>query len=136
MCPESIGYKQRGFGLPATIFIIVILAMIILAMSDLNQASSRAFSQDYQSQRAFYAAESGAQVALNRIFLGGIACTDPMNSINFGDGVAGLAQCAVALECEPVLVSSVTYYTVTSTGTCGTGDDIAQRQIQVRARSE
>ena len=132
MCPDSLKFKQRGFGLPATIFIIVILAMIILAMSDLNQASSRAFSQDYQSQRAFYAAESGAQIAMNRIFLGGGSCG--ASPISFSS--AGLIDCSAVLSCAPpVIVSSVTYYTVTSTGTCGTGDDTAQRRIQVRARS-
>lgn len=132
MSPESRKFKQQGFGLPATIFIIVILAMIILAMSDLNQASSRAFVQDYQSQRAFYAAESGAQVALNRIFQPGGGCG--ASPISFSRD--GLIDCSAALSCTRVDVGVVTYHTVTSTGTCGSGDDIAQRRIQVRARSQ
>ena len=131
MCPESSKHRQQGIGLPATIFIIVILAMIVLAMSDLNDASSRSFVQGYQSQRAFYAAESGAQIGMNRIFLGAGSCG--ASPINFN--ADGLNNCSAALSCSQVVVSSVTYYTVTSIGTCGTGDDMAQREIQVRARS-
>lgn len=131
MSPDSLKFRQRGFGLPATIFIIVILAMIVLAMSDLNEASSRAFVQGYQSQRAFYAAESGAQIGMNRIFLGAGSCG--ASPINFS--ADGLGNCSAALACSQIDVSTVTYYTVISIGTCGTGDDMAQREIQVRARS-
>jgi MSHA biogenesis protein MshP len=132
MCPDSFKFKQQGIGLPATIFIIVILAMIVLAMSDLNESSSRAFVQDYQSQRAFYAAESGAQVALNRIFQPGGSCG--ASPINFTSN--GLTNCRADLVCTRDDVGLVTYHTVTSTGTCGSGDDMAQREIQVRARSQ
>lgn len=130
MSPDH--HNQSGFGLPTTIFIIVILAMIILSMSDLNQASSRAFVQDFQSKRAFYAAESGAQIALNRIFMAGGSCG--ASPISFT--ASGLTDCSATLSCSQVVVSSVTYYTVTSTGSCGTGDDMARREIQVRARSQ
>ncbi len=129
--------KQRGIGLPASLFIIIILSLIVLAMSDLNEQSALAFGQDYHSMRAFYAAESGAQVAMNRIFVGAAACSDPMTPIDFDSGGSnpGFDNCTASISCSSVLVDGTTYYTITSTGTCGAGFEQAQRSIQVRASS-
>lgn len=128
---------MRGVGLPATIFIISVLALIVVALSELNESSALGFGQSYQSQRAFYAAESGAQVALNRIFVGGTACNNSLADINFEAGGAnpGLNRCSADLSCTQVSVAGTDYYTVTSIGQCGSGFDQAERSIQVRARS-
>ena len=122
---------QLGLGLPATIFIITVLAMIVVALGELTRGSSQAFAQNFQSQRAFYAAESGAQIALNRVFTGGSACGS-LSDISFGSN-QGLENCSASLSCSQVVVDSVTYYTFQSTGTCGTGLDEASRMIEVRA---
>jgi len=129
---------MQGVGLPATIFIISVLALIVVALSDLNESSALGFGQSYQSQRAFYAAESGAQIALNRIFVGGTACNNSLADINFESGGAnpGLNSCSADLSCTQVSVAGTDYYTVTSIGQCGSGFDQAERSIQVRARSD
>lgn len=127
--------KQKGIGLPATVFLIVIVALIIAALSDLNTKTNIGFGQDFYSIRAFYASESGAQIALNRVFVGGQACSPAIADIDF-DTVAnneGLESCNVSLSCEQIIVDSVNYYTFTSTATCGAGLEQAQRSIQVRA---
>ena len=127
--------RQKGLGLPATVFIITVLALIVVAISNLTRDSNLGFAQNFQAQRAFYAAESGAQVALNRIFVGGTACSAALADIDFNaSGTnAGLESCSAALSCSQVTVSGVTYYTIDSIGTCGSGFDQAQRQVQVRA---
>ena len=144
MCPDycthrAIPKRQKGIGLPGTIFLILIVSAIVLAMSELNESSNLGFGQDLQSMRAFYAAESGAQVALNRVFLDGETCTGPEDA-NLADidfsATAGLQQCSAVLGCTQVIVDSVTYYTFSSTATCGGGYEQAQRSIQVRARSD
>lgn len=137
MCPEKIPGKQRGIGLPATIFIVVILSLIVLAMSDLTEQSGLGFGQDYHAMKAFYAAESGAQIALNRVFVGGAACSNPMTAIDFDSGGSnpGLNNCTATMACSSVLVDGITYYTFLSTGSCGAGFETAQRSIQVRASS-
>lgn len=127
--------RQKGIGLPATVFLIVIIALIVLALGDLNTKSNIGFGQDFYSVRAFYAAESGAQIALNRVFVGGQACNNSLADIDF-DGVTdneGLESCQVALSCRQVIVASVNYYTFSSVASCGTGLEQAQRSIEVRA---
>lgn len=131
-------YKQLGIGLPATVFLIVIIALIVLALGDLTRKSSLGFAQDFFSIRAFYAAESGAQIALNRVFVGAQACSNALVDIDFNNaGVnLGLDSCTAVLNCQQDVVDGINYYTFTSTATCGTGYEEAQRSVEVRARSE
>ncbi len=138
MCPNQIPNKnaQRGIGLPATIFIITVLALIVVAMAELNQSSSQAFAQSFQSQKAFYAAESGAQVALNRIFVGGVACNNSIADIDFSSAGDGLQDCVADLGCNQVTVSGVNYFTISSTASCGGGFGEATRSVEVRAHDE
>ena len=127
--------KQKGIGLPATVFLIVIVALIVLALGDLNSKSNIGFGQDFYSIRAFYAAESGAQVALNRVFVGGQSCIATLADIDFDtiSNKAGLEGCSVSVSCNQVTVDVIDYYTFTSTATCGAGIEEATRAIQVRA---
>ena len=129
--------KQAGIGLPATVFLITILAAIVVAMSDLTEQSSLGFGQNYHSMQAFYAAESGAQVAVNRVLVGGAAaCVDPMAPIDFdaGGDNPGLNNCEAVLACTKDSVATIEYYTITSTATCGSGFEQSQRSVQVRAK--
>ena len=128
--------KQRGIGLPMALFIITVLAMIIAAITDLEESSGVGFSLDINSMRAFYAAESGAQVAMAEIFPasggGGGSCASVAASHTFNQ--LGLNGCKAELACSSVTVDSVDYFTLTSTGSCGSGLDQAVRVIDVRAR--
>jgi len=127
---------QSGIGLPATIFLIVILSLIVLAMGDLTEQSNLGFGQDYHSVRAFYAAESGAQVALNRVFVGATTCNNALADIDFDSGGAnpGLDDCSTVLSCDSIPVDGSTYMTFVSTATCGTGYELSTRSIEVRAK--
>jgi len=133
--PQLTINRQKGIGLPATVFIIVILALIVVAMSDLTEQSNAGSVQDYQSMRAFYAAESGAQVALNRVFVGGETCNNALADIDFDSGGdnPGLNNCIAELACSSDTVLAVDYMTFTSTATCGTGYEQSTRSIEVRA---
>ena len=115
------------------LFVITILALITVALTDLEQSSGVSFSLDVNSMRAFYAAESGAQVAMNRIFppdTGGGSCVSP--TVTFT--AKGLNGCRASIACSVVTVDSISYYTLRSTGACGSGLDLAERLIEVRAR--
>ncbi len=135
MYPRKHYAKQAGIGLPATIFLIVILALIVLAMSDLAEDSSLGFAQDFESTRAFYAAESGAQIGLNRVFVGGEACDNALGYLDFeaGGNNPGLNNCRAQLVCRVDTVAGTNYMTFTSTASCGSGLDQAVRAVQVRA---
>lgn len=130
--------NQQGVGLPATVFLIVIVALIVLALGELNTKSNLGFGQDFYSIKAFYAAESGAQLALNKVFVGEQACGVGIVSIDFDtiSNKTGLESCNVNVSCTASTVDSIAYYTFTSAAVCGAGYEQAQRSIEVRARSE
>lgn len=127
--------KQSGVGLPATVFLISILALIVVAMSDLTDQSHKGFGQDFESSRAFYAAESGAQIALNRVFSGGQVCNAALTDIDFDGGGAnpGLDNCEAEISCTPITINGIEYRTFISTATCGSGFEQSTRSIEVRA---
>lgn len=142
--------KQRGAGLPVAIFIITVLALVTVALSNLEESSGVGFSVDVNSLRAFYAAESGGQIALNHLFPPGQAesnCSQAffksdatrstVPSINFSSMSTppeGLALCKVWVQCSQDSVEAINYFTVTSTGRCGAGLDEATRVVTLKAR--
>lgn len=128
--------KQAGFGLPVAIFIITVLAMVVAGISKLGESSAVAFGQDVNSIRAFYAAESGAQIGLARLFSvvsPAVSCGSSIYSDH--TGLEGLNKCNVDVACSSVTNAADTYYTLVSTATCGSGIDAAQRVVEVKAKS-
>lgn len=146
MCPERIlnariTARQSGFGLPMAVFVITVLALVIAAMAQLQQSSSEGSSLQLQSQRAFYAAESGLQLSLNLLLppdgSAGRSCASvPFYAHDFSSlsSSYGLRGCSVRVECQSLTVSSELYFTLTSTGSCGSGTDNARRTTEVRVK--
>ena len=127
--------KQRGIGLPVALFVITVLALIVVALTDLEESSGVSFSLDINSMRAFYAAESGAQVAMAQIFPAGGStgsCSSISSPVSFS--APGLNGCRARLLCSREVDGAVSYFTLQSTGACGTGKDTAERVTVVRAR--
>lgn len=127
---ESIN-AQRGAGLPVALFVITVLALIVVGMGQLQQSTAGAVSLQIQSQRAFYAAESGAQVGVYKVF-NGSNCAAYAETLNFGSGA--LSACSAAVNCSAQSNGSEELLTITSSGQCGSGPDLARRQIEVRVR--
>ena len=50
--------------------------------------------------------------------------------------VAGLRDCAADIDCVVEGADPVSYYRISSTGTCGTGQAQAQRTVQAMAKIE
>lgn len=126
---------NQGFGLPAAIFVITVLAMIVAAITSLSESSSVAFGQDINSIKAFYAAESGAEIGLARKFsVTGVSTGCIVGIYSNNSGLTGLNGCSVTVDCSSVPVDGIDYYTLTSTATCGSGSDAAQRVVEVRAK--
>ena len=82
MYPERGIKQQIGAGLPVALFIITVLALIVTSMAQQQESSGASVSQQILSQRAFYAAESGAQVAVAEA-LSGSSCGSVSSSITF-----------------------------------------------------
>ncbi|MDH3224565.1 MAG: hypothetical protein OEO23_12680, partial [Gemmatimonadota bacterium] len=58
---------ERGFALAATLAVLVLMSALIFAVADGALISTRASAMEYQSSRAFYAAEAGAEVAMAQL---------------------------------------------------------------------
>lgn len=141
MSPEltAIGYKQKGFGLPFAIFVIVILAMIAAAITQLETDSSESVVFDVQSTRAFLAANSGVQIGMNRLYPPGLTANDCTHayfnatpSISFNS--AGLENCTASVTCVADSVGGDDFFSLISLGKCGANLDLAMRIVEVRVR--
>lgn len=137
MYPDVRSFRyQRGAGLPVAIFVITVLALIAVAMTQLQQSTGASISQQILSQRAFYAAESGAQVAVTEVL--GADCSAVTSKLNFSKGA--LSGCEATLSCQSVQgdidggPGDETVFTLTSDGVCGQGPEQASRSVQVRVR--
>ena len=124
--------RQQGLGLMSAIFLIVVVAVLVVAIARMVRTSEAAFSQDVMTHRAFLAAETGAQIALNRVFapVGSSSCASPW-TWDLTD--VGLANCQATVDCRTETVGGTTHYTVESNGRCNAGGIAAERQILVRA---
>lgn len=138
MCPDVSSFRyQKGAGLPVAIFVITVLALIAVAMTQLQESTGASISQQILSQRAFYAAESGAQVAVKEV-LGGGSCSAMTSTLDFSNGA--LSGCEATLACQSVQgdidggPTDETVFTLTSDGVCGQGPEQASRSVQVRVR--
>ncbi|MEQ8857040.1 MAG: hypothetical protein RIC56_00195 [Pseudomonadales bacterium] len=129
--PSGTPSRQRGIGLIAAIFLIVVVVGLVAAITNLVRASSDAFAQDVVSHRAFLAAESGAQLGLNRVFApsGAGACGNWTWNLT----PAGLEACSAAVVCRSEVVAGTPHYTIESDGRCDVRGVVAQRRILVRA---
>lgn len=124
---------QKGLGLPSALFLILVMILIVAAINQINEHSASAYGREWMSMRAFYAAESGAQLAAVYQLT-----SEPSPSCNAGFisdlniTAAGLSSCRISVACEEKIVSAKSYFTLTSTGVCGTGVDAATRAVQIR----
>lgn len=124
--------RSRGMGLVSAIFLILVVTILVVAISRMVRTSSDAFAQEVLSHRAFLAAESGAQLGLNRVFApsGTGSCTTQSWDLSN----SGLNYCQVTVDCRSETVASTTYYTLQSNGRCEIGSRVAERQVLVRAQ--
>lgn len=137
MCPSCRGLNQQsGAGLPVALFIITVLALLVIGMAQLQQAGGESVSLQIQSQRAFFAAESGAQVGVREVLDAG-SCSAISSEVLFS--TSGLNGCRSALTCESVTANisgpgGNTVFSIESRGQCGAGVDQATRVVEVRVR--
>ena len=129
----------NGFGLPFTIFVLLVLGSIALGVTALEESSTEMVAFDVQSTRAFLASQSGVELGLNRLLPPGTAANDCTHaffnsspSISFTE--AGLETCEATVTCTVESVLGTDYYTLSSRGTCGTGLSFAERVVETAVR--
>lgn len=127
--------NQRGIGVPAAVFVITTMAVIVVALNLLVQQSSQSFENEINLTRAFFAAESGVGFSLNGIYppeefpgYGGSTCAGTQASpIVYEFNTDGLGYCEAEVFCESVNISGTNYLTIQGTGSC----DGISRTVQV-----
>jgi len=132
MYPNNLKIKQMGMGLPVALFIITIMSLIAVAVNRLGESSSQAYSQNVLSARAFYAAESGAQLRAQGV-ISAMPCACGLDqTYTFAAAITGLSGCSAATACTSIVANTETYCTIISIGTCDGSN--AQRTIEVRLK--
>jgi MSHA biogenesis protein MshP len=123
--------RQRGIGLIAAIFLIVVVAALAVGVASLVRSNSNSFARDVLAYRAFLAADSGAQLGLNRVFapVGTPSCSNRVYTFT----QTGLEGCRAIVTCSALSVGGQQRYDVESHGRCTTATDVAERRIDVRA---
>jgi len=144
MRPRRLYRLQRGFSIPAAIFVLVVVAMLGAAMVNILNEGQEATAREVISIRALMAAESGAERGLNLVLEGGTACTGTLaapaalTTLNFAS--TGMTGCTATVNCALSQVdadndgNTENYFTLQSTGQCGPPGNRSVRIVQVQAR--
>ncbi|MBT8139230.1 MAG: hypothetical protein KJP25_05660 [Gammaproteobacteria bacterium] len=146
---NPVDRSQRGFSIPAAIFVLVIVAILGGAMVSVLNQGQLSVAREAISIRALMAAESGAERGLQTVLeVNPAACTGDMSNpptsfaaliSGWNPAPAALAGCTVNVSCGVVAVdanndgSSENYFTLRSSAACGPVNDQAFRIVQVQA---
>lgn len=135
---------QQGFLMPLAIFILVAMGFFAITISRVTGQTAIATTQEAISVASFYAAESGAQYAMNQLFYDtGSAisrvsvdanCT-AVNGSNLTFTVNGLNGCSTSITCTRSIdaANTTSYYRIQSQGSCGSAAISAQRNVEISA---
>ena len=136
--------RQAGFLMPLAIFIIVSMAGFALAMARTTSQTNSSATQTMISIQAFYAADSGAQWAMNRLFYNAASaisrntvdanCT-ALSGQNLSFEVGGLNNCRAQVQCiiESDDAKAISYYRISSSSECGSAPIFSQRTVELSA---
>lgn len=154
---HSSRLTQQGFLIPVAAFIVVIMTIFAATLTRTSSTSNAAFVQEAVSLQAFYAAESGAQAGMSRLFY-----PEPANRLaadsrcasgvaNTQTDPAGFQGCNIEVTCSCLYedgsacnVSTAgnydgsngrfySFYTLRSEAQCGVNPLNAIRTIEVSA---
>ncbi|SMF34668.1 MSHA biogenesis protein MshP [Alteromonadaceae bacterium Bs31] len=145
MCPKqrqaiSDPRKEAGFLIPLALVLLVGISFLVIAINRLSGQTGTSTTVEGLSAQAFYAAESGAQYGMSRLFfdMNTRAQTDANcgamgTTINFT--APGLALCSAQVSCTRSVDASNTtsFYIINSLGRCGAAQLIGEREIEVSA---
>ena len=126
--------RSRGLGLIGAIFLITVVAFLAVAITRSINTSAASHALEITSAQALLAAESGAQLAVRRIYpaTGAGTCGDVTWSLES----IGLRGCQASTACRVEVVGGLSYHTIESSGRCTDGGVVtAERIVLVRTQS-
>ncbi len=128
---------QRGFLLPAAIFLLVILAALGAYALNVTSLQNAGSTQDVQGARAYQMARAGVEWAAFQVLAPGTAnlANCPASPSNFSlDGFSVTVTCTRSVDYfEQGSDHTIAMYDITATATFGSAGSTtyAERQIQV-----
>ena len=136
--------RQKGFLMPLAVFIIVVMGGFALTMARTASQSNTSAVQAMIAIQAFYAADSGAQWGMNKLFYnstGAISRTSDDANCAAVSGqvlainVSGLSNCETQLQCtiDSSPGTPISYYRISSAAACGNSPIFSQRTVELSA---
>ncbi|WP_183910206.1 hypothetical protein [Simiduia aestuariiviva] len=130
--------------MPLAIFIIVVMGGLALAISRNVAQTTNSAVQSIVSIQAFYAADTGAQWGMNRMFYDTSATLtraqvdagcNAVHGQSLSFSTSGLNNCQTQLSCSVSTDPSNTtsYYVISSAAQCGDAAISSQRSVEVSA---
>ncbi|MBU1255195.1 MAG: hypothetical protein ACKVLM_01700 [Pseudomonadales bacterium] len=113
--------RERGFGLVAAMFLIVVIAGVIVTMARLSVSSSATGVMALQQARAYQGARAGLEWGIYRAVNGG-ACNGTLSLDGFSVDITCSASASISVPEEN---RNVQFYEITATaqsGAAGTTD--------------
>ncbi len=121
-----------------SIFVIIVLSFLAIAMSRLLGTASDALVYEVYGLRAMNAARSGLEQKVLEVFAGQTSdpalCTNIPATDSREFYTLGLENCSTRFACQVTTVDATNYYRFESTGTCQIEDVIVSRTIAIDAR--
>lgn len=107
--------RQRGFGIAAAIFILLVLAVLGAFIVSVSTTQHTAAALDIQGTEAYRSARSGIEWGVFRVITDS-ACFVSPNNIGAVSGMTVTVQCATSGPLGPLVeVGAGTLYTITAT---------------------
>lgn len=128
--------RQRGSALIVGIFVITVMFLLAAALIRISSDGDEALTLEVWGTRALAAANSGADVAMSKLFPldnGASSCANVPAAWSVPN-VVGFHGCAVSLSCNAFVVDGVTQYRIVSTAVCQSADLRVSRTVEVTAR--
>jgi MSHA biogenesis protein MshP len=132
--PRHSARQQTGFALVAAMFVMIIIALVILAMTRLAGNQHGTNSLAIQQARAYQAARAGLEWGITRATAGSCAASSAVSM-----GGSNLSDFTVSLSCTSLGFSEngtpLNIYTLTATaqnGALGSRPDYAFRSLTAK----
>lgn len=133
--------RQRGSALVVSLFIITVMGAFAAAMIRIDWSGQDTTAREVFSTRAWYAAHSGNEIVLSKLFPLGKKASEPLacdQTYNFNQEAELFSCQALQVVCKSYAFKdsgkSAKKYQLESTATCGTGQFTTTRTQEVWAK--
>lgn len=136
--------NQQGYLIPLALFIVVGLGILAIAITKIAASAHHLAIREDIATQAFFAAESGSQLAIYNLFLSASTrahttnnCTN-IHGSNRNLTAEGVNNCSLSFTCSKTdnATNTQSFYNITSKASCGSGKLSAVRTITVTAKMQ